>query len=34
MHEHVFVLSHEFQINYPQVLDFDEEHESRPRSIA
>jgi phosphotriesterase-related protein len=27
MHEHVFVLSPEFQINYPQVLDFDDERD-------
>jgi phosphotriesterase-related protein len=27
MHEHVFVLSHEFHVNYPQIVAFDEEHE-------
>jgi phosphotriesterase-related protein len=27
MHEHVFVLSHEFHVNYPQVVGFDEERE-------
>jgi phosphotriesterase-related protein len=27
MHEHVFLLSHEFHVNYPDVVDFDEERE-------
>jgi phosphotriesterase-related protein len=27
MHEHVFILSHEFHINYPQVVGFDEERD-------
>lgn len=27
MHEHVFVLTPEFQINYPQVVDFEEERD-------
>jgi phosphotriesterase-related protein len=27
MHEHVFVLTHEFHVNYPQIVGFDEEHE-------
>ncbi|MET0628994.1 MAG: phosphotriesterase-related protein [Acidimicrobiia bacterium] len=27
MHEHVFVLSHEFHVNYPDVVGFDEDHE-------
>ncbi len=27
MHEHVFVLSHEFHVNYPQLVGFDEERE-------
>ncbi|HEX3455869.1 MAG TPA: hypothetical protein VHS03_14685 [Gaiellaceae bacterium] len=27
MHEHVFVLSHEFHVNYPDVVGFDEERE-------
>ena len=27
MHEHVFVLSHEFHVNYPQIVGFDEDHE-------
>ena len=27
MHEHVFILSHEFHVNYPDVVDFDEERE-------
>ena len=27
MHEHVFILSHEFHVNYPQVVAFDEERE-------
>jgi len=27
MHEHVFILSHEFHVNYPQIVGFDEERE-------
>jgi phosphotriesterase-related protein len=27
MHEHVFVLSHEFHVNYPQIVGFDEERD-------